>query len=109
MKLLALALIASVQATDDCAECTKQDCSSAGWICCGVLKADEEPGSSSGKTVCTDPNTRGIVPTEIPIYGGGSYHCTHDQHKEYAAGSADASSYLTLGFASAALISASLF
>ena len=81
MKFLLLSLIATAQATGDWEKCTKQDCSTSGWICCLVMKPDESAYGTD--MICTDPDIRGIVPTSVNVYGGGSYHCTHQQHVDY--------------------------
>ena len=42
---------------------------------------------STGFMICTDPNAKGIVPADVSEFGGRTYHCTHDQHKEVINGS----------------------
>ena len=92
-------LVAAVAAqTADWTPCTKQDCSSAGWICCDVTKIDDATGQAvgTGTMICTDPNLRGIVPAAGGDYAGQTYHCTHEQHKDAAAGGASGAKTLAV-------------
>ena len=98
MKFALIALIATTAAagTADWQPCTKQDCSSSGWICCDVTDdADDGGKKSTGIMLCTDPNTKGVVPAAGGDNEGKTYHCTHEQHKEViAGGGADGASTL---------------
>ena len=102
MKFVYVALIASVAAQADWAPCTKQDCTSKGWICCD---AKEDGGEYTGTMICTDPSLRGKVPTAGANFAGWTYHCTTDQHKSYidTNGGADAASSLVATSAAVAL------
>jgi len=33
--------------------------------------------------LCTDPNLKGIVPDASENYAGMTYHCSHQQHKDF--------------------------
>ena len=77
-------LVAAVAAqTPDWTPCTKQDCASAGWICCDTTEASGDTATSTGTMICTDPNARGTVPATGGDFAGNTYHCTADQHKDY--------------------------
>ena len=90
-------LVAAVAAqTPDWTPCTKQDCSSAGWICCDTTTTTDGTATSTGTMICTDPNTKGIVPASGGDYAGQTYHCTADQHKDYIDGQGGASGAKTL-------------
>ena len=58
--------------------------------------------------ICTDPSLKGVVPADVEEYGGQTYHCTHEAHKEAAAavGGADGASNLVI---SAAAVIASAY
>ena len=72
MKFALVALIATAAAaTPDWTPCTKQDCSSPGWICCDVTKTDDNNDRvTTGTMLCTDPNTKGIVPDTVTDFAG---------------------------------------
>merc|ERR1712166_753082 len=101
----ALLVATAAAGTPDWTPCTKQDCSSTGWICCDVTKANDDGANvTTGTMICTDPTLKGLVPADISEYGGQSYHCTHEQHKDIiAAGGADGASNLVMSAAAVAL------
>ena len=108
MKFVLATLVASAAAqTADWTPCTKQDCSSKDWICCDTTAVNNDgTADATGTMICTDPTLKGVVPATIPTYGGQTYHCTHEQHKDaIAAGGADAASNLVVGIA-ATIVSA---
>ena len=98
--ILSTALIFSTQALEgeDWMPCTKQNCQSAGWICCDTTTQDKDAGTAefTGVMLCTDPNRKGIVPDSSEDFAGMTYHCSHQQHKDYLI-SADESSKLLFG------------
>ena len=60
--------------------------------------------------ICTDPNLKGIVPADVDTFGGRTYHCTHEQHKDLInAGSADESSTLAVAAGIIAALISSYF
>ena len=105
MKLVFSTFVATASATTaDWSPCTKQDCTTTGWICCDTTQVNNIGTSdSTGTMICTDPNLKGVVPSDIPTYGGQSYHCTHQAHIEMFALNADDASNLAAGVAAAVL------
>merc|ERR1712195_269102 len=107
MKFSLLIAVATAAGTPDWTPCTKQDCSTIGWICCDVTKINNEGlNDGTGTMLCTDPTLKGLVPDSIDTYGGQTYHCTHEQHKAVVAGgTADSASNIVMS-AAAVVVSA---
>ena len=101
MKFVYTALISFAAAQADWSPCTKQNCSTKGWICCD---AKESGGDyATGTMLCTDPNLKGIVPAAGADYAGWEYHCTSDQHKSVIDANSGADGASTIALTSAAV------
>ena len=103
--VLATLLVASVAAqTADWSPCTKQDCTSKGWICCDTTEAGDDGQKVTGTMICTDPSIKGIVPSTGGDYAGNTYHCSADQHKDIidAGAATEGASRLVMGAAALA-------
>ena len=102
------AILSTVQGQADGADwqpCTKQNCLSEGWICCDTTSQDAQAGTAdtTGVMLCIDPDLKGIVPNSSTDYAGMTYHCSHQQHKDFLVVNATGASTLIFKASAAAL------